>query len=468
MPLSSRHVALTTTLLASLAAAVLALPTPAAAAPGDDDAPPDAPQTSTWVRPANSCGTHQVPGLVFNPIQRHAAGPRTIFMNRRGGTYMITGNRTNSATMTAATHVSANGQPRTAVIAPLAADFNWTTINACVQAHFTKYDLRFTETRPTSGVYVEAIVGGNGTELGFGRDQLFGIAAADNFCGVTEAGIAFSFSETHRQVPQRDAELCATIAHEVGHLLALEHETLATDLMSYVLVSDTSSKAFVNVASPCGVFPGENQACSCTNGSTNSAARLTSFVGLRPVETVPPALSVISPGDGDRLPPTFDVVAQASDNLEMSDVTVTVDGANGVSDSEPDGDRYTMSFTGVADGDHTLFVRARDRAGNEVTRQLAITVARLPIGSDCTGGDQCEGGQCAMQGGEQFCTQTCDVANDTCPDGWTCESAGASAVCAGGAGGCCDAGQRPGPGTGLLVLGVGLLVFRRRRRRSER
>ncbi len=451
-----------------LIASLLAVPASAAAAPGDA-APPPGPGPMMSVRPAAACGTHQRPGLVANPIQRPvggaAAGPRTIFLNRFGGTYHIVNGATNSAQQNANVAVTNDGRTRNAVIAPMGAGFNWANISACVRDHYSKYDLTFVETRPTSGVYVEAVVGGNGTELGFGVNELFGIASADNFCNVTEAGIAFSFSETHRDVPLRDQELCATIAHEVGHLLALEHETLAIDLMSYVYVSDAPSKAFVNQASPCGVEPGQNQPCACTSGTTNSGARLTSFVGLRPVETVPPTLTVISPDDGDAVPPSFEVRADATDDKEMSSVSALIDGAEQGIDTTPDGDRYVVAVGNVADGDHTLTVRARDRAGNTKDVTLAITVARLGLGESCTSSEQCAGEQCVEQSGDQFCTQTCDLAADTCPSGWTCTQAGAIAVCAGGAGGCCDAGSRPGAGGGLLVLGVGLLLVRGRRRR---
>lgn len=453
-----------------LVASLLAVPSLAAAAPGG--APPEQPWPTSSFRATHGCGTHQTPGLVANPIQRPAGGaatgPRTVYLNRFGGTFHIINGATNSATDSANILVTADQRPRTAVIAPMAADFNWATISACVQAHYSKYDLRFVESRPTSGVYIEAVVGGTGTELGFGADQLFGIASADNFCGVTEAGIAFSFSETHRGVGRANEELCATIAHEVGHLLALEHETLATDLLSYVLIADSGSKAFVNQSVPCGVQPGQNQPCSCTSNSTNSAARLTAYVGLRPIETVPPTLTVVSPGPGDRLPPSFEVLADATDNMEMNDVDVLLDGAQVGTDGQPDGTRYVIALANLADGDHTLTVQANDRAGNEKKVDLAITVARLGIGEACTGGDQCEGGQCVADSSSQFCTQTCDLANDTCPAGWTCTAAGAFAVCAAGqSGGCCDAGQRPGPGTGLLVLGVSLLLVRRRRAESR-
>ena len=450
-----------------LVASLLAVPAIAVAAPAG--APPDLPGPTSSFRATHACGTHQTPGLVANPIQRPgggaAVGPRTVYLNRFGGTFHIVNAATNSATDSANISVAADGRPRTAVIPPMSANFNWPSISTCVKAHFSKWDIHVVETRPASGIYIEAVVGGTGTELGYGANELFGIASADNFCRVTEAGIAFSFSETHRGVGRDNEELCATIAHEVGHLLALEHETLATDLLSYVMITDSGSKGFINQNVPCGVQPGQNQACRCTSGTTNSASRLTAYVGLRPVETVLPTLTVISPGDGDELPPSFEVEADATDNLEMSEVAVLRDGVEVGTDTTPDGSRYVIALANLTDGGHTLTVEARDRAGNVKKVDLAITVARLGIGEACTGGDQCQGGQCVADSDSQFCTQTCDLANDTCPDGWACTSAGAFAVCAGGQnGGCCDAGQRPGPGTGLLVLGVGLLLVRTRKK----
>ncbi len=459
MQFAPRHLALIATLVP-----VVALPAVALAGPADDEHGATLPAAS--VRAAHTCGTRQVRNPLARPVQRAAGGgPRTIFLNRMGGTYQIVNGATNSATMTAATFVTADDRPRTAVIPPLAADFPWPTISACVQQHYARYDVRFVENRPASGVYLEAVIGGDGTELGFGRDELFGVASADNFCGVTEAGIAFNFSETHRGVGRRDEELCATIAHELGHLLALEHETLAIDNMSYVFIEESGSKSLVYQASPCGVRPGQNQPCSCGGGSTNSAARLRMFVGARPMESVPPSLTVVSPDDGAERSPFFTVEADATDNMEMSRVSVLIDGAEAGADIEPVGDRYVIELGNVAEGERALTVRAEDRAGNKTDKTLTITVAKLGLGASCTGGEQCAGGQCVLDGDDQYCTQTCDPSADSCPDDWTCTSAGAFAVCAGGgdSGGCCDAGHRPGAGTGLLVLGIGLLLLRRRR-----
>jgi MYXO-CTERM domain-containing protein len=441
---------------------------PALAAPEGPVSTPAPEPGSTWVRPAHACGTEQIDrsdrvGAPSAPLAAGGGAQRTIYLNRFGGTYSINSSPTNSATNVANRLVSGDGQSHTAVIPPLASGFNWTTISNCVRQHYAPYNVRVVETEPTSGAYIEAVVGGTGTEIGFGANELFGIAAADDFCGVTETGIAFSFSETHRDVPRRDEELCATIAHEIGHLVALEHETLAIDLMSYVLIQQSGTKTFANQSSSCGTQPGQPQGCSCGGSTTNSAGRLTNFLGLRPIETEPPTMTLVSPGDDADLPPTFEVVVRASDNMAMEGVSVLLNGVEASNDFEPDGDEYHIMLAGVADGAYTLAAVARDQAGNEARAEIAVTISRHATGESCGAATDCTGGVCAMSSDGLFCTENCDPANDTCPDGFSCNEA--AAVCAPvGDGGCCSTGSEPTGAMGLLILGVGLVIVRRRRR----
>jgi len=455
-------------ILSSALAAATLVPAGVSAAPSD--APTSGPTSSSF-RTTHRCGTPQIRGVATEasvPSFLAAGAQRTIYLNRNGGTYQFTNAATNSATNVSNSNII--GHSGTATIAPLGTGFNWPMIVACVTEDYKKYNIRVTETEPTSGDYVEAVVGGDGTELGFGPNQLFGIASADNFCGLTERGIAFSFSETHRQVPDQDEELCATISHEVGHLLGLEHETLAPDVMSYVLVSETTSKSFVDQASQCGTTPQQPMACSCGGSSTNSAARLTNFLGLRSTETVPPTLAVQDPTDRLVLPPSFIVTSTATDNEAMSDVTVLIDGIAVGSDAEPEGDTYKITVSGIAEGDHALEVVARDQAGNTASKQLAITVKKLGIGETCVDNAACEGNLCANSASGNFCTQVCEVSNDTCPDGFDCTAVGATAVCvASPDGGGCGCSSTANPGAmALLMFGVGAVLLRRRRRAGGR
>ncbi len=438
-------------------AAVLASTSIASADPTD---------VSTTVRGPNSCGTIQAPAVVKDGFTPYLAAPgaqRVVYLNRFGGVYNIAPAATDSMTNTASVRVSATGRAMTATIGPLSTAFDWPMISKCIKDHFKAFDVRFVETEPTSGPFVEAVVGGNGSELGFPASSgILGIASADNFCNVTEAGICFSFSEAHGG-SSRNAELCTTVAHEIGHLLALEHEVLATDLMSYVPVTSQPNKGFQNQASACGTYPQQPQNCSCSSSQQNSFNRLVTYVGPRPVETVAPSLSVKSPGNGDTVPPVFNVVATASDDMAMADVRVLLDGVEGGHSALVVDGKYTITVRSML-GDYEMTVIARDLAGNETTQTLAVKVAKAQIGDSCLANEACEGNLCATGEDGNFCTQTCEVSNDTCPSDFECRDLGGTSVCVvtGGCG-CSTSDPRHAVGA-LLVLFVGLLVSRRKRR----
>lgn len=422
-----------------------------------------------WQRSPHGCGTPQRRVLAdpFALPPAPAVGLRTVFLNRNGGTYTV-GTSTDASAGRVWNQI-VEGNVSQFTIPPLNTSvFNWPAISACVRQHFQRVNVNFVETRPSGGSYIEALVGGTGQELGFGPNVLYGIASADNFCNVTERGIAFNFSETHRNVPRRDDELCATIAHEVGHLLALEHEQLPTDIMSYVLIDESGTKAFVDQTSGCGTSPMAPSGCYCPLGApasnTNSYMRLATFIGLRDLETIPPTLDIDAPG-GAVVPPTFDVIATATDNALMGDVIVLIDDVEMGNDLVPENNVYQVTVHKVAEGPHQLAVIARDAAGNMTRKDLAITVKKLATGEDCTVSENCAGDICATSPDGQFCTQACELDNDTCPEDFVCETAGAGTVCVPSPGGCgCSSSRRPGPML-LLALGVGALLLCRRRRR---
>lgn len=418
-----------------------------------------------WQRSPHGCGTPQ--SVLADPTALGtlpAAGLRTVYLNKNGGMYTravstdATTNRVNNQILQ-----GTSGSTFT-IPALNTATFNWPAISACVKTHFMRYSILFVETEPTSGTYIEAVVGGTGQEAGFPPNALFGIAAADNFCNVTEQGIAFNFSETHKNVPRRDEELCATIAHELGHLLALEHEQLPIDLLSYVLIANSNTKAFVDQASGCGTSPTMPDPCSCSGGTTNSHARLGQFIGLRGLEVVPPTINIDAPGASLRVPPTFEIVATATDDAMMGDVLALIDDVEIGNDLTAEGNVYKIMATNVPEGDHQLSVIARDAAGNTSRKDLAITVKKLATGETCASNEICSGGICAQSLEGNFCTETCDLKASTCPDDFECtEITAGSSVCVASEGGCgCSSSGGTGPMI-LLVLGVGALLFRRRR-----
>lgn len=423
----------------------------------------------------NRCGTKPI--LRTEPLPptylaAPANGQRIIYLNKAGGHFTNAGSTDSSANTFTGRNILADSSIRELDIAPIPAVFNWAKIRDCLEADFKPFNVRLTEERPASGPYIEAVIGGNGTELGYSLSQgLLGITSTDDFCNVYDQGITFNFAVSHEGIPQQDLELCATIAHEAGHALSLEHEILDKDLMSYVPVADSPSKAFVNQVSQCGTDAQHTNGCSCPmiGSGTNSGSRLASNVGARPTDGTAPTLTVKQPADGATVAPEFKVIAQASDTSGMADVIVLVDGLEAGADEFGNGGLYT-AVTTANEGTHTITVRARDLAGNVTDKMLTVTAQKLELGDDCTGNASCKSNMCAMESdGTQFCTQTCTPgaaagAADACPGGFDCDPT--AKVCAPSAGGGCCSASTPGSGVAAMLFGVGVggVLMRRRKR----
>lgn len=422
------------------------------------------------IRDAHSCGTTTAPYPVPNIATFATPGTRTIYLNKNGGTYNITGGATDASTNSANTIAAGDGRTHmNAVIPPIDAVFDWNYIVKCVKAQYKPYNVIITETEPTSGNYVEAVVGGDGASTGWSASSgILGVASADNFCGVTEKGIAFSFAHNHIGITKPNDELCATVAHEVGHLLALEHEIASKDTMSYVPFASSGSKAFTNPDSQCGTDSQDTNACSCqTTGAgqtTSSDKRLSQFVGLRPTETNPPTLDVTAPGDNVTLPPSFIVTADASDDTAMDQVAVLLDANTMGASTMPAGTTYSIPVTNAAEGTYTLEVQAVDLAGNVTKKDLAVVIAKSDLGGACLNSGDCIANMCASRDdGSQFCTQVCDASN-SCPDNFDCTPVGDQSLCVPSSGGCNIGGgdQR----TLYVLVGLSLAIVLRRRRRA--
>ena len=420
--------------------------------------------TPVWTRGPNSCGTPQIAQDNGAPVYDAAVGQRVLWVNKAGGHFTVA--TTDSSKNTVSNNIL-QASVSQFTIAKIPAGFNWAVIRACVDEEFKTFNIRVVETKPSTGNYVQAVVGGTGAEIGFSpQSGILGITSTDNFCNVAERGITLNFAQNHLGIPKPDQELCATITHEAGHAFSLEHEILDLDLMSYIPVAQAASKEFVDRASHCGTDPSTQTGCSCPNANnqTNSGMRLTANVGTRPTDGTAPSLTVSQPSDG-RIAPSFQVVAHATDGSGMADVVVSIDGEEVGNDEAGLGGTYTI--TGIAPlGMHMLTVTARDLAGNVTKKDIPVTVAKLDIGETCAGNDACTSVLCATGGdGAMFCTQSCDPAADTCPGGFTCDAT--AMVCApADSGGCCSASSpRQGVTAMLFGIGVGAVLIRRRKRR---
>ncbi len=415
------------------------------------------------------CGTPQImPTVAQSPNTPYSAAARVVWLNRQGGSFTI-GSNTNSATNVVTSRIFSGGA---FVIPPLSNNFNWATVVACVKEQYKPYNVRFVETKPTSGNYVQAIVGGTGEEIGRGR-TLLGVAAADNFCGVTEAGVAFNFAENHSV--QNNAELCVTIAHEVGHVLSLEHKSLSSDVMSYTPTAPSNPKSFVNQEAQCGTGVGQQPTISCScpvssgTNNTNSAKRLLAALGARPTETIAPTIVLDSPKANTTVGPSFVATATATDNVAVEAVGLIINGfERGTDDMAEPGNKFSISVADLPEGEHEIIAQVTDTSGNTVrTAPIKITVAKQVTGGTCAGNTDCKGSICADDGTQKFCTEACTVDNNTCPSGFDCVAVGASFACYfaadNGGGGC---GCQSSGGGGAAMLGaflVGAVLLRKRR-----
>lgn len=479
-------------------------------------AAPSAAHAEASLRRAGWCGTRVIPDVPrAAPREPWLLNrPTKLYLNKNGVTVQLGRGGTDATINNVNYRYFANSEGGSMTIPALdTSKYNWATLKSCVAARFSDFAIEVVESEPPANErYIEVVVGGESTDVRYQSGSILGIAPADGLasssCDMTVHGFAFALSEEHDFMIDQiglattNRELCNTVAHEAGHALGLNHEQLHADLMSYDFAPNM--KEFIDQNTTCGEYDTDmNQPVQnyCCEGPTmNSWRRLEYVVGLRPSESTPPQVSITAPGNGETVPRGFLVRATATDNDSVSYVTLFIDGNQVAQDPTPDGTTYVMSApTSLGAGPHTVTAEATDRSGNVARDEIQITVTlacdcssdyeciegecKLRGGRACTDGAQCAGELCANGPDGQFCTETCDLNNDACPQGMTCTAIGGSQfICTpngqplegegGDSGGCgCQVGGRDqglaGGAFGLGALGVGLAFFLQRRRRRR-
>ena len=157
----------------------------------------------------------------------------------------------------------------------------WAETVACVREIYAPFDVTFTEERPESGAYIEAVFGGSPKDLGLPRHYT-GVSPFLPDCSVIERSIVFAFTDVLAPDPTR---VCHVIAQEIGHSLGLDHTLLESDPMS---VSDYHGpRAFADEAVACG--EDSPRPCGLPRASCremqNSYALLAERVGLANAST---------------------------------------------------------------------------------------------------------------------------------------------------------------------------------------
>ena len=186
----------------------------------------------------------------------------------------------------------------------------------------------------------------------------------------------------------------------------------------------------------------------CTRTAVSAAWAAVGVGNAPPPDAVAPTTEIVSPADGAKVQPGFQVQVNAADDQCILKVELSIDGALVQTVTAP-----PFTFTtdaALAPGSHTIQVTTYD-ASNQTADTATVTLGGGGGGGD--GGDD--------DGGGGVCT-----ANDQCGDGETCQ--GGACLPAGEPLGCgCTTHDSRGA-AGALALLFAIAASLRRRGRSRR
>lgn len=227
---------------------------------------------------------------------------------------------------------------------------------SAVRADWAAYAIDIVDVRPDGDDWSMVVVSSS-APLGAG---VAGAAVLDCDDGRGTGDVVFAFDGDG--VDTR--VLAATISQEVAHAYGLEHVDDPSDLLHPL--ASSGDAAFLDDCLPLvsGSSCDDVHQRHCDAGAQNSHAELLARIGPTVPDQGPPAVELVSPGDGERVVAGVDleVLVEASDDTRVERV-VLLEG-----DRELGEDRtppWEFVVTAVPVGAYTLRARAIDAAGNE-------------------------------------------------------------------------------------------------------
>lgn len=321
-----------------LIATALAIPSTAAATP----------RSAYIVTPSGDEAVSEIDG----------SAPLVVYLNRGGGTY-----RPGMSDATANTTTLVD-QPAT--VPPWdVSDDGWQQVVGCVEQILSRWHVGVTDQDPGAVPHLEVVVAGRPGDIGMPAG-IGGVAPMRSDCRVIPDPIVFTFAELFGT---SYAAVCEVTAQEIAHTFGLDHELLCSDPMSYLRCG---AKSFQDVAARCGEDVARD--CFCGAPTQNSVAMLDERIGVAGAGNPAPVVAIASPIDGASVEPGFTVTAEASDNVAVDRVELWVDGQV---QATAEGAPFSfVTAASLADGGHTIEVRAIDFGGASSTATIAVQVAR--------------------------------------------------------------------------------------------
>jgi hypothetical protein len=202
----------------------------------------------------------------------------TIFVNPAGGTYHAGVDDPASGTSSV---VASSGRGQVTIPA-YGGRTDWDALVKCVAGELDGLNVTVSDVRPSTGAYVEVVMGGDGSELGL--KGYAGVAPIDTTdCLPIDRAVVFVFAS---KLEDLRGSCEATVA-EIGHVATLDHTFDCSDPMSYL--AGCGERHFQDTDMACGEL--SERPCVCGRATQNSAAILRAQLGSAPEGELPP------PGD---------------------------------------------------------------------------------------------------------------------------------------------------------------------------